>query len=68
MSETKVRDFDWRLPICGAFGAVILRLPTLIWVTMPVLFLRLSPQGTKAYGWYPSICHWTNNASWAAVQ
>jgi hypothetical protein len=31
MSETKVRDFDWRLPICGALGAVILLLPTLIW-------------------------------------
>ncbi len=25
-------------------------------------------QGIKAYGWYPSFCHWTNNASWAAVQ
>src|ERR1700722_18342308 len=31
MSETKVRDFDWRLPICAALGAVILLLPTLIW-------------------------------------
>jgi len=24
--------------------------------------------GIKAHGWYPSFCHWTNNASWAAVQ
>jgi hypothetical protein len=25
-------------------------------------------QEMKAYGWYPSFCHWTNNASWAVVQ
>jgi hypothetical protein len=31
MSETKGHDFDWRLPIWGALGAVILLLPTLIW-------------------------------------
>lgn len=22
----------------------------------------------KAYGWYPSFCHWANNASWSLVQ
>ena len=24
--------------------------------------------GLKAYGWYPSFCHWTNRASSVAVQ
>src|SRR5215472_9428917 len=25
-------------------------------------------RGIKAHGWYPPCCHWTNNASWVAVQ
>ena len=30
--------------------------------------LRLPRPGSKNYGWYPSCCHWANNASCAWVQ
>jgi hypothetical protein len=43
MSETKGTSFDWRLPACGALGAVILLLPTLIWGNDAVAFFASIP-------------------------